>query len=101
MLPSSCRLTASRQQSLCCFIRELCERRARTPRDRPLTAEDSVSHFICRTGLPGWLLRDEEPLDRAQLLAALRSRVIGQQEGVKAAARVVTTFKAGLNSRSR
>jgi ATP-dependent Clp protease ATP-binding subunit ClpC len=83
------------------FIRELCERHARTQRGQPLTAEDGVNHFIRRTGLPGWLLRDEEPLDREQLLAALRARVIGQEEAVEAAARVITTFKAGLNDPQR
>ncbi|HTU18988.1 MAG TPA: AAA family ATPase, partial [Gemmataceae bacterium] len=83
------------------FIRELCERRARTDRDRPLTAEDAVDHFIRRTGLPGWLLRDEEPLNREELLAALRARVIGQEEAVRAAARLITTFKAGLNDPQR
>jgi ATP-dependent Clp protease ATP-binding subunit ClpC len=83
------------------FLRELCERHARTERGRPLTAEDAVDHFIRRTGLPGWLLRDEEPLDRERLLTALRARVIGQEEAVRAAARVVTTLKAGLNDPQR
>ncbi len=83
------------------FIRELCERHARSERGRPLTAEDAVNHFIRRTGLPGWLLRDDELLDREQLLKALRARVIGQEEAVQAAARVVTTFKAGLNDPHR
>jgi ATP-dependent Clp protease ATP-binding subunit ClpC len=83
------------------FIRELCERHARTQRGRTLLAEDGVNHFIRRTGLPGWLLRDEELLDREQLLAALRARVIGQEEAVQAAARVITTLKAGLNDPQR
>jgi ATP-dependent Clp protease ATP-binding subunit ClpC len=83
------------------FVRALCERQARDHRDRPITAEDAVTHFIRRTGLPGWLLRDEEPLDREQLLAGLRAQVIGQEEAVQAAARVVTTFKAGLNDPRR
>jgi ATP-dependent Clp protease ATP-binding subunit ClpC len=83
------------------FIRDLCERRARIDRNQPLTAEDAVAHFIHRTGLPGWLLRDEEALDREGLLATLRARVIGQEEAVQAAAQVVTTFKAGLNDPQR
>jgi ATP-dependent Clp protease ATP-binding subunit ClpC len=83
------------------FVRELCERHARTGRGPPLTAEDAVAHFVRRTGLPGWLLRDEEPLDRQRLLADLRGRVIGQEEAVRAAAGVVTTLKAGLNDPHR
>ena len=83
------------------FVRELCERHARADRDRPVTAEDAVAHFIRRTGLPGWLLRDEQPLDRGRLRAELRARVIGQEEAVRAAAQVITTFKAGLNDPRR
>jgi ATP-dependent Clp protease ATP-binding subunit ClpC len=83
------------------FIRELCERHARTERGRQLTAADAVDHFIRRHGLPGWLLRDEEPLDREHLLKALRARILGQEEAVHAAARVVTTLKAGLNDPQR
>jgi ATP-dependent Clp protease ATP-binding subunit ClpC len=83
------------------FVRDLCERHARTARGRPLTPEDAVAHFVRRTGLPGWLLRDEEPLDRDRLLAALRGQVMGQEQAVEAAARVVTTFKAGLNDPHR
>ncbi|HTU23022.1 MAG TPA: AAA family ATPase [Gemmataceae bacterium] len=83
------------------FIRELCERHARSERGRPLTAEDAVDHFIRRYGLPGWLLRDQEPLDREQLLATLRARIIGQEEAVQAAVRVVTTLKVGLNDPQR
>ena len=56
------------------FIRELCERHARTDRERAIRAEDAVTHFIRRTGLPAWLLRDEEPLDREGLLTQLRPR---------------------------
>ncbi len=83
------------------FVRELCERQARKRPDRPLTPADVVMHFVLRTGLPDWLLRDEEALDREQLLADLRGHVIGQEAAVQTAARVVTTFKAGLNDPNR
>jgi ATP-dependent Clp protease ATP-binding subunit ClpC len=83
------------------FVRDLCERHARADRNRPVSPEDAVAHFIRRTGLPGWLLRDEQPLDREHVLAQLRGQVIGQEEPVRAAARVVTTFKAGLNDPRR
>jgi ATP-dependent Clp protease ATP-binding subunit ClpC len=83
------------------FVRELCERHARTARGQPLGPADVVAHFIRRTGLPAWLLRDEEPLDPEQVLSELRSQVLGQDRAVQAAARVVTTFKAGLNDPNR
>jgi ATP-dependent Clp protease ATP-binding subunit ClpC len=83
------------------FLRDLCERHARSSHRRPLEPADAVGHFIRRTGLPDWLLRDEEPLDPQMLLAELRGHVIGQEAPVRAAARVVTTFKAGLNDPGR
>jgi ATP-dependent Clp protease ATP-binding subunit ClpC len=83
------------------FLRDLCERHGRTARGLPLTGEEVVGHFVRRTGLPDWLLRDEQPLDPETLLAALRAHVIGQEEAVQAAARLVTTFKAGLNDPGR
>ena len=54
-----------------------------------------------RTGLPRWLLRDEELIDPERLLDSLRSQVIGQEEAVHAAARLLLTFKAGLNDPNR
>jgi ATP-dependent Clp protease ATP-binding subunit ClpC len=83
------------------FVRELCERHARTDRDRPVAGEDAVAHFIRRTGLPEWLLCDEVPLDCARLLAELRGQVMGQEDAVRTAAQVVTTFKAGMNDPRR
>jgi ATP-dependent Clp protease ATP-binding subunit ClpC len=83
------------------FIRELCERHARTHRTQPLTADDVVTAFIRRTGLPEWLLRDEQALDLDTVLTQLRRQVMGQEAAVQAAARVVTSFKAGLNDPRR
>jgi ATP-dependent Clp protease ATP-binding subunit ClpC len=83
------------------FVRDLCERQARSAGDRSVTPADAVTHFIRRTGLPAWLLRDEEPLDREGLLTELRGQVIGQEQAVRAAARIITTFKAGLNDPRR
>lgn len=83
------------------FVRELCERQARARRTSVLGPAEVVEHFIRRTGLPGWLLRDEEPLDREMVLEELRAQVIGQEAAVQVAARVVTTFKAGLNDPAR
>src|SRR5439155_246334 len=51
--------------------------------------------------LPEWLLRDEQPLDRERLAAEFRRQIIGQEEAVRAAVQLVTTFKAGLNDPNR
>jgi ATP-dependent Clp protease ATP-binding subunit ClpC len=83
------------------FLRDLCERHARSAPGRHLAAADVVEHFIRRTGLPHWLLKDEEPLDAEALQADLRRWVLAQEAAVQAAARVVTTFKAGLNDPHR
>lgn len=83
------------------FVRDLCEKQARTRRGAALTPEHVVGQFVERTGLPEWILRDEVPLDRDALLGQLRARVLGQEAAVQAAAQVVTTFKAGLNDPSR
>jgi ATP-dependent Clp protease ATP-binding subunit ClpC len=83
------------------FIRELCERHARTERSRPLTPEDVVNAFIRRTGLPEWLLRDEQALDPDAVVEQLRGQVMGQEVAVQSAAHVVTSFKAGLNDPRR
>jgi ATP-dependent Clp protease ATP-binding subunit ClpC len=83
------------------FVRDLCERQARTRRDRPVTPADAVDQFVRRTGLPDWLLRDEVLLDREQLLRDFNRQVIGQEAAVEAAVQLVTTFKAGLNDPHR
>ena len=53
--------------------------RRRAGRGRAVTPEDVVSQFVRRTGLPRWLLRDEELIDREKLLAALA--VAGDRPG--------------------
>jgi ATP-dependent Clp protease ATP-binding subunit ClpC len=60
-----------------------------------------VSHFARRTGLPELFLRDDLPLDGGDVVAALERDVIGQAGACRAAATVVTTFKAGLNDPGR
>jgi ATP-dependent Clp protease ATP-binding subunit ClpC len=83
------------------FVRDLCERQARTQRDQPVTPEKAVDQFVRRTGLPDWLLRDEMPLDHDRILAEFRRQVIGQEAAVQAATQLLTTFKAGLNDPHR
>ncbi|MBL8797668.1 MAG: ATP-dependent Clp protease ATP-binding subunit, partial [Planctomycetia bacterium] len=79
------------------FLRDLCARLARERPPVSVTPASVVRHFVRRTGLPEWLLDDETPLDAATLKDDLRRQVIGQEEAVEAAARVVLTFKAGMH----
>lgn len=83
------------------FLDDLCARQARTNKQRPLTPSDVVARFSQRSGLPEWLLRDDLPIDRDRLVRNLRGRVIGQEDAIQAVARLVTTFKAGLNDPGR
>lgn len=83
------------------FLDDLCMRHARTNKQRPVAPSDVIVRFSQRSGLPEWLLRDDQPIDRDLLVNTLRSRVIDQEDAVQAVARLVTTFKAGLNDHGR
>jgi ATP-dependent Clp protease ATP-binding subunit ClpC len=87
------------------FVEELIDRTrdasdppAAPPRVRP---DDAIDLFVARTGLPELFLRDDLPLDPAAVTATLHRDVIGQERACRAAASVVTTFKAGLNDPNR
>src|SRR5262249_3353931 len=82
------------------FARELVEAHARQGK-KELTPESVVAGFRARTGLPELFLRDEITLDRSDVLAWFRDRVIDQPEACEAAADVVMTVKAGLNDPNR
>ncbi len=73
-------------------------RRAQPNRVGPL---DVLSSFVTKTGLPEALLRDDLPLDAADVLAEFRRKIIGQSAATEAAADLVLTFKAGLNDPQR
>ncbi|HVT80491.1 MAG TPA: AAA family ATPase, partial [Phycisphaerae bacterium] len=64
-------------------------------------AELVLQQFTRRTGLPVWLLRDELPLKREEILASLEKQIIGQPDACRAAADVILAFKAGLNDPQR
>ena len=72
-------------------------------RDQRKTIADAdvLGAFIRRTGLPPWLLRDDQPLHRSAVLDQFQSQIIGQDSACAAVADVVTTFKAGLNDPTR
>ena len=66
-----------------------------------LTASAVIEQFIRQSGLPEMFLRDEQPLAREQVIAALGAAVIGQERAVEAAADLILTFKAALNDPGR
>ncbi|MEM7244672.1 MAG: AAA family ATPase [Acidobacteriota bacterium] len=84
------------------FLRSLIapERRS-SPADRVVSNDDVVKLYGDRSGLPEVLLRDDVPLPLAEVEETLRADVRGQDAAVETLARVVTTFKAGLNDPAR
>jgi ATP-dependent Clp protease ATP-binding subunit ClpC len=82
------------------FLAEVFER-ARQERRAEVDQEQVLRGFVRRTGLPELFLRDELPLPRDEVLATFQRQIIGQEEACRAAADLVTTFKAGLNDPGR
>jgi ATP-dependent Clp protease ATP-binding subunit ClpC len=82
------------------FARELVGAAARAGKGE-VGPGDAVARFRARTGLPDLLLRDELTLDRADVLAWFRDRVIDQPAACAAAADVVTAIKAGVTDPAR
>jgi ATP-dependent Clp protease ATP-binding subunit ClpC len=66
-----------------------------------ITKERVLQEFIRQTGLPELFLRDEMLLREADVVDTFTEHVIGQQDACHTAARLVTTFKAGLNDPNR
>lgn len=81
------------------FLAQLFEEKLRHP--GPLNREATVGRFSRETGLPLRLLRDEEPLPVSEVQAFFQERVVGQPRACTEVARVVSTFKAGLNDPAR
>ena len=82
------------------FVNELWTR-ARTQGVARVGPPEVLARFGERTGLPEVFLRDDLPLPREEVEAALRARVVGQEAAVQAVARRVLAFKAGLNDPGR
>lgn len=84
------------------FVRKLAETAGRRPPEsRRVAADDVLALFIQRTGLPELLLRDELPLALDDVRESLAARIIGQPAAVEAAARVITSLKAGMTDPGR
>src|SRR5258707_1662510 len=80
------------------FVRILCDPRdRRSPaRERSVTTSDVVAQFIKQTGLPEIFLRDDLPLMLDRVQSHFDAQIIGQPQATLAAARLMTTIKAGL-----
>ncbi|RKG73758.1 AAA family ATPase [Corallococcus terminator] len=61
-----------------------------------VTRLDAVRQFASESGIPEALLRDDVPLEPAQVRDFLSARVLGQETAVERAAAVVSVLKAGL-----
>jgi ATP-dependent Clp protease ATP-binding subunit ClpA len=65
-------------------------------RGRTLAAAEVTRAFSRETGLPQWLLEDEERLDLAGCRGWFAGRVIGQERAVDLVVNLLATVKAGL-----
>ncbi len=82
------------------FIAELFEDAMRRKMPR-ITDDEVFDAFIRKTGIPEWLLHDQIPLSRGNLLADFQRHIIGQDAACAVAADVVLTFKAALHDPNR
>lgn len=62
-----------------------------------LTEQDINQQFMQNTGLPEWLLRDDQPLDLAALQAHFQQRIVGQPQAIDNLQAMITILKTGLN----
>jgi ATP-dependent Clp protease ATP-binding subunit ClpC len=66
-----------------------------------VTPQDVLRRFLEETGLPEWLLRDEETVQFEDVVQELGKSVIGQRSACELAARSIVRFKAGMNHPGR
>lgn len=83
------------------FLRSLFDRASQPPTQDPLGIRHVVTRFTRQTGLPEIFLQDDQPLSLHEVRHAFESRIKGQPDAITAAARLVTTLKAGLNDPRR
>ncbi len=82
------------------FLRGLLDR-ARQQKFSSVGIEQAFEQFVRETGLPELFLDDEQPLPTAEVFETLSEQVIGQDKACQAVARLVCTFKTGLNDPRR
>jgi ATP-dependent Clp protease ATP-binding subunit ClpC len=74
-----------------------CVREALAAQSGVVTETAAIAHFAKSTGLPETFLRDDQPLDEAQVHAFFAQKLFGQDTAVGHLKDVVYLFKAGLN----
>ncbi|AKQ65154.1 ATP-dependent Clp protease ATP-binding subunit ClpA [Myxococcus hansupus] len=82
------------------FVRRLlasCAQDSRTS----VTRLEAIHQFASESGIPEHLLRDDQPLESANVRAFLSARVLGQDAAVERAASVVSVLKAGMSDTRR
>jgi ATP-dependent Clp protease ATP-binding subunit ClpC len=70
----------------------------KTPRIQPAQVFEA---FSAQTGIPVFLLREDQALKREELLTALGKRIIGQREAISRVADTLCVVKAALQPPSR
>ncbi len=68
---------------------------------RQILPGDVASAYARWSGLPIELITDEQPIGRAEIAAALRAGVIGQDHACEVVARALGRFKTGLDDPER
>jgi hypothetical protein len=61
----------------------------------------AVARFCEETGMPAFLVRDDQPMDPDAVLQHFQSRIIGQREAVRRMTDLVSLMKAGLSDLNR
>ena len=74
-----------------------CVRAALAEQATVVTEAAAIAHFAKSTGLPERFLRDDQPLDDAEVKAYFSQKLFGQAAAVRQLEEVVYLFKAGLN----
>ena len=74
-----------------------CVNDAYVEKQKVIDKENVLSHFVQKTGLPQFLLRDEILLKEKELQDYFSKRIIGQKAAVEQVCQVVMIFKSGLN----
>ncbi len=69
---------------------------ARATFSQTITATDALDAFALQSGMPAFLLRDDQPLKLAQIMGHFRTKVIGQDEAITRLAHLLCTVKANL-----
>lgn len=69
--------------------------------ETPVTPKEVIDRFAEETGLPSWLLNDDERFDYEQAKLWFEQRVIGQSNAVTVVIDLLAKLKAGLQRRQR